>query len=193
MINSTGTFSKHSSALILDGLLGVKGPDEFPVFSEVKLNVEVLLVGIANELTVQGRLQTSAIWRDLGVVIGPTTGIIDISSYDYIRFNVTTNDGVGVMSSSGFITDKSGAGGGGGGAGDASAANQAIGNATLSSINNKTPGSLLANRLYDDIQVSYPTTSTEVYRYYSLTTLTATVTITYTDSTKAVLLRTQRT
>lgn len=46
---------------------------------------------------------------------------------------------------------------------------------------------------FDDIQVAYPTTSTETYTYYYKGTQVAQVTVTYTDATKANLSRAQRT
>ena len=54
-------------------------------------------------------------------------------------------------------------------------------------------GSLLSNISYDNIQVTYPTSTTEVYSYYNSAVLTATVTLTYNDATKANLVNVQRT
>ena len=137
MINSQGTFSKHSSIVSLDGALGLVGP-EFSVSSEVKVSVEISGVGGTNVVLVQGRIQNSSVWTTLSTITGAVSTIVDTSSVDFIRFNNSVVDGIGSIVSSGFITDKSAAGGGGG-AGDASAANQVIGNASLASINGKMP------------------------------------------------------
>lgn len=136
MINSQGTFSKHASIVPLDGVSGVNGP-EFGVSSEVKVNVEISGVGGTNVILVQGRIQNSSTWTTLSTITGAVSAIVDTSSVDFIRFNNSVVNGTGSIVSSGFITDKSAAGGGGGGAGDASAANQVIGNASLSSIDGK--------------------------------------------------------
>jgi len=83
-------------------------------------------------------------------------------------------------------------GGGGGGGGDASAANQVIGNSYLSQINQKSAGSLLSNIRYDRIDFSEPSTVEEQMDYYLLGSLTATVLLTYTDSSKSKLLRAEK-
>ena len=77
-------------------------------------------------------------------------------------------------------------GGGGGGAGDASAANQVIGNNYLSQINNKTP------KLFTRTEMSYTSTE-DIFERYIGATLTETLTITYTDSSKTVITRIETT
>lgn len=71
-------------------------------------------------------------------------------------------------------------GGGGGGSGDASEAQQIIGNNYLLQINNKTP------KLFTKTQMSYNATQDIFERYIGIT-LTETVTISYTDSSKEVI------
>jgi hypothetical protein len=51
---------------------------------------------------------------------------------------------------------------------------------------------LLHGILYDDIQVTYPTSSTELYTYKLMTVQKAQIQVTYTDSTKVTLLRAQK-
>lgn len=51
----------------------------------------------------------------------------------------------------------------------------------------------LVSENHDDIQVAYPTTTTEVFSYYLDAVKVAEVTVTYEDATKAKLLRVQRT
>jgi hypothetical protein len=51
---------------------------------------------------------------------------------------------------------------------------------------------ILAGILFDDIQTAYPDPTTENYKYYLSTVLVATVQVTYSDSTKAVLTRVRR-
>lgn len=83
-------------------------------------------------------------------------------------------------------------GGGGGGGGDASASNQVIGNNYLNQINQKSAGSLLANIKYDRIDFSDPSSSSEQMDYYLLGSLTASILLTYTDSSKSKLLRAEK-
>jgi hypothetical protein len=51
---------------------------------------------------------------------------------------------------------------------------------------------LLEGVSYDDIQVTYPSSSTERYAYFLSSTLQATIEVTYSDSTKEVLTRVRR-
>ena len=191
MINSAGTESKYGLKLTIPNSTGVVGSsDGESVFAETKVRLEVLNVGPTFTMDVEGQVKNSPNWYPITTITGAITGTLDISTYDRIRYNVTTSDGVGVLVSSGFMLNVS-SGGGGGGGGDASAANQVAGNATLTQINNKTPGSLLANKVYDNIQMAY-TATTDVFSYYNGATLTATTTITYTDNTKAIITRVQR-
>jgi hypothetical protein len=52
--------------------------------------------------------------------------------------------------------------------------------------------SLLYNIKYDDIQASYPSPTVENYEYYLATVLQATIEVTYTKSTKEILVRARR-
>lgn len=71
-------------------------------------------------------------------------------------------------------------------------ANKFRGDATSPKVAVTLENGLLSGLSYDDIQVTYPTSSTENYNYYLLTNLIATVEVTYTDATKAILERVQR-
>ena len=53
-------------------------------------------------------------------------------------------------------------------------------------------GDLLSGVEFDDIQATYPTTTTERFDYYLSTVLKASILITYTTSSKNILLRVQR-
>jgi len=55
-------------------------------------------------------------------------------------------------------------------------------NATLDNL--LGAGNIIGDIKFDEIQVTYPTTTTEVYTYKLATATTATVTITYVDTTK---------
>lgn len=184
MLNNQGTEAKFNVTIPLDGTTGIKGdPNGFSCFVETKIRLEVNNVGLSNSLYFQGRIRNSSAWHEIATITGPSNEAYDVSTYDYVRFVILIADGVGEVIGAGFLLSSSS---GGGGAGDASAANQVTGNNLLTQINNKTPGSLLANKLYDKIQMSY-TSTTDVFSYYSGVTLTATTTVTYTDSTKSTV------
>lgn len=66
------------------------------------------------------------------------------------------------------------------------------GNTSVAVIATGDMSGLLSGKSYDDIQVTYPNSTTENYAYYLSTSLVATVEVTYTDSSKGVLLRARR-
>lgn len=103
MLNSSGTESKHCASIALTGATGVIGSEEFPIFAETKLRVQLVSVGATNALQVQGRIKTSSVWTTLKTIVGATEDIIDISTYDFVRYSVSVADGTGMMYSSGFF------------------------------------------------------------------------------------------
>lgn len=187
-INNKAAESKYNIKLSIDGSGGVLENDNselMPCHAETQLRIEVTGVGATNEIQVYGRIRSSDLWHYIATITGAVTGLADISTYDHVRYFQTVVDGTGALVASGFITNKSS--GGGGGSGDASEAQQIVGNNYLNQINQKVPGSLLANKTYDNISFSYTSTE-DIIEYYNGVTLTATVTITYTDNTKANIL-----
>ena len=189
MLNNTATEAKYNVTIPIDGTTGIKGDfDGLPCFAETTLKFEVFGVGPTNVIEIHWKLRNSPNWRVLTSITGAVVGTVDISTVDFIRYAVTTADGVGDLYASGYMLSSVSASITGG---DASAANQVTGNNYLASINNKTFGSLLPNGPFDDIQVAYPTSSTETYAYYYLGSLLKTVEITYSDATKRYLTRTR--
>ena len=190
MINNKGAEAKYNISMVLDGTTGQKnGLNGQSCHVETVLRFEVTGVGVTNTIDVEVRLRNSPNWYVIATIPGAVSGTLDISTYDFIRFNVTTADGAGTMYASGYVLNNPGSGGGGG---SATAANQVTGNNSLASIDLKTPGSLLSNIKYDDIQATYPTPTTELYKYYLATVLQATVELTYATSTKNDLVRARR-
>lgn len=189
MLNNRGTEAKYNVSIVLDGATGIKGGDAgLSCFAETKLRFEVINVGGTSAIDVEGRLRNSPNWYIIATIPGAITGTLDISTYDYIRYRVTTASGNGLLVASGYIFNQ----GAGGVGGDATAANQVIGNSTLSSINTKTAGNLLGGVQFDDFQTTFPSPTIEVYSYYLSGVLQATVEITYTNTTKNVTLRARR-
>jgi endo-alpha-1,4-polygalactosaminidase (GH114 family) len=54
-------------------------------------------------------------------------------------------------------------------------------------------GGLLEGVLYDDVQIAYPTTTTETYTFYKAAVQQAVLTLTYATAAKKQLTRAQRT
>ena len=183
LLNNTGTEAKYNVTVPLDGSLGpIGGEKGQSCFAETKLRFEVIGVGSNNRIEVQGKLRNSANWYDIATIPGAVTGTLDISTYDFIRYISLVVDGTGVLIGSGYIFSSDGA----------TAANQAIGNATLASIDVKQVGNLLAGVSFDDFQAAFPDSVTEVYSYYLAGILQATVEVTYTSSTKVTTQRARR-
>jgi hypothetical protein len=104
MLNNQASESKHASLVVIDGTIGVKGNAEFKVHIENRLRVEISGVGVGNVIAIEARITNSSLWTSLASFTGLTGGLVDISTYDFIRFNVTTASGTGTCISSGFIS-----------------------------------------------------------------------------------------
>jgi hypothetical protein len=103
MINNQGSESKHNATIALDGATGVKS-SEFPVFVESRVRFQCEGVGGTNVVACEGRIKGATLWTSLATCTGLASAVADVSTYDYIRFNVTTSDGSGgYCISSGFI------------------------------------------------------------------------------------------
>lgn len=63
---------------------------------------------------------------------------------------------------------------------------------TKVAVTNEGDTGLLEGIQYDDIQATYPNSTTENYAYYLDAVLVATIEVTYTNPTKSVLLRARR-
>jgi len=97
MMNAAGSSQKFNARFDVPNATGVVGEtDGYPVHIESKLRVET--TGTIT-LQVQGRIEGSTVWTTLTV----TSGVVDISTYDYIRFNIPAASTVGTLIASGFI------------------------------------------------------------------------------------------
>ena len=95
---------KFHKKITLDAGTGVKGETKgYEVYGETNIRVTPIGVGGTNIVDVEGRLETESTWTSIGTVTGTTSDTIDISTYDYIRFNQTTSDGTGEVIVSGFF------------------------------------------------------------------------------------------
>lgn len=190
MINSHGSESKYSTKLLLDGSTGIAGDQNgLSVFAETHVRYEVVGVGPLNKIDVECRIANSPNWYPIYTIVGATTGTVDISTYDHIRYNVTDADLWGGIYASGFITNLSSGSSSGG---DASAANQVITNNYLASIDSKAVGNILNGIQFDEFQTTFPDSVTEIYHYYLASVLVAKVEVTYQDATKIVTTRARR-
>jgi len=114
MLNSAGTEQKYNITVILDGTTGVKGAaDGEPCFAETQLRVEPIGVGGPNSLLVQARIRNSSTWTTIATIAGTTSTVVDISTYDFVRYNVATASGTGEVIAAGFFFKQASGGGSG--------------------------------------------------------------------------------
>lgn len=106
MLNTSGTTAKHNTKVPLSNTItGIKGNLRFPVHIETKLRSIISGVGVTNVVLIQGTIEGSDDWTTITTVTGLSTGVVsDISTYDYIRYNVTVADGDGELISSAFLS-----------------------------------------------------------------------------------------
>ena len=93
---------------------GVVGDAEYQVHGENALRV-VCTFTTSGTLTIQGRIENSATWDNLGTLAAAgDTDEFDIGSYDFVRFNFTVAAGsTGEIAASGFFKGSSASAGGG--------------------------------------------------------------------------------
>lgn len=104
MINSSGTESKYGLLINLDGTTGIKDlPEGRSCFAETQMRVEIVGVGLTNVTFIQGRIHNSTSWDEIATITGQFNGVMDISTYDYIRYIILVADGIGEIISSGFF------------------------------------------------------------------------------------------
>jgi hypothetical protein len=114
MLNNKGTECKYAAIVPLDGTTGIKGSvDGQSCFAETQIRAEVAGVGVTNTVQIQGRLRGSTTWTTLKTITGATSDTVDISTHDFVRYNVGVADGTGTVVASGFFF-KLNAGGAGG-------------------------------------------------------------------------------
>jgi hypothetical protein len=92
---------------------GVVGDAEYDVKGENTVRA-VSTFATSGTLTVQGRIEGSSTWDNLGTLAsGGDSDTFDVSSYDFIRFNFTVAAGsTGEIAASGFFNGSSAGGGG---------------------------------------------------------------------------------
>lgn len=103
MLNNQGSEAKHAGIVVLDNTLGVKGP-EFAVYIENRVRFQCEGVGVASVVACEGRIRGASTWVSLATATSTASAVADVSTYDFIRFNVTTIGGSGTCISSGFIS-----------------------------------------------------------------------------------------
>jgi hypothetical protein len=104
LINSAGTESKYGLKIDIPNSTGIIGSiNGESIFAETKIRLEVINVGPTFVMDVEGQVKNSPNWYVITTVTGAITGTLDISTYDRVRYNVITADGIGTLLSSGFI------------------------------------------------------------------------------------------
>lgn len=92
---------------------GVIGDDQYEVKGESNLRA-VSTFASSGTLTIQGRIEGSSTWDNLGTLTsGGDSDTFDVSTYDFVRFNFTVAAGSsGEIAASGFFSGGSGSGAG---------------------------------------------------------------------------------
>lgn len=97
-MNAAGSSQKFNVSLPVPNATGVVGEvDGYAVHIESKLRIET--TGTIT-VVVQGRIMNSTVWTNLTT----TSGVVDISTYDFVRFNVTAASSTGTIITSGFLS-----------------------------------------------------------------------------------------
>jgi hypothetical protein len=105
---------KYNVSFTANGLTGHQGDvNGVSCFAETQIRVELAGFGVTSAIEVQVRLRSSSLWTTLGVLLANSGTTLDVSTYDYIRYVVTTVDGIGTVIASGFFIKPSSGGGGG--------------------------------------------------------------------------------
>lgn len=91
---------------------GVVGEDEYEVLGEINLSIATTFT-TSGTLTLQGRIKHSTSWQTIGTLtFDGDFDTLDISAYDYVRFNFTVAAGsTGEIAASGFYKAASSGGG----------------------------------------------------------------------------------
>jgi len=110
LLNNRGVEAKYNVTFTLNGSTGiVDGYDGTSCAVETILRFEVVDVGPGNIIDVQARIRSSKNWYSIATITGAVTGTLDVSTYDFIRYVVTTASGTGYISASGYILNNPGA------------------------------------------------------------------------------------
>ena len=111
MTNKRFNQTKFHRIIELTAGTGIKGEAlGYQTYGETSLRVSPVSVGGTNVLDVEGRLEGQTTWTVLGSITGVVSDSVDISTYDYIRFNTTTADSTGEVIVSGFFNQASSGG-----------------------------------------------------------------------------------
>jgi len=106
--------SKFQTTQTISGT-GVIGIEPYMVLSENQIRVVVEGVAGGNSVAVQGKIRNSSTWETISSIAGASTGtVIDVSTFDHVRFNCTAfaASGTPTLRASGFFSKASSGGGG---------------------------------------------------------------------------------
>jgi hypothetical protein len=103
-LDNKATEAKYNISIPVTNNIGIMGNvNGQSCFVETKLRVEILGVGPTCEINVEGRTNSSKNWYVIATYTGPAVAVVDISTYDYIRYTVTVADGTGIINGSGYV------------------------------------------------------------------------------------------
>lgn len=103
---------KFRANITASGSTGIQGGTEYPVHGEAQVRVQTSGFGATNVVEIQVKIFDGD-WYTLDSVTGNAdSGALDVSAWDFVRFNVTTANGIGTIVASGFFSKAQSAGGG---------------------------------------------------------------------------------
>lgn len=139
------------------------------------LKVSAEELGSGTSVEVFARIATQSNFTNIATVVGSTVKAIDISTWDHIKLNISSFDGLnGNLAVSAFFSPDSISDSNSDGMPDSSG----------------TTGTIISDLEFDAVDTTFPSPLVEEYRYYSggtSGTLLATVTITYQDTEKCII------
>ena len=139
------------------------------------LKVSTEELGAGTSVEVFARMATQPAFTSLGTISGGSVKSFDISTWDHVKTSVTAYDGTpGFLAISAFFSPDS------------------INDSNSDGIPDPSggTGTIISDLDFDAVDTSYPSSTVEVYRYYTgglSGTLLATVTITYQDADKCII------
>jgi hypothetical protein len=102
MGGTIGHDTKFHRRYTIDASGVLSDPENGKVFEEEVIRVIISGVGLTNVINLEVKLLDQTSWTVLEVLTGEVNKVIDISTWDQVRFNVTVLDGTGRLEVSGF-------------------------------------------------------------------------------------------
>jgi len=86
---NSGLLSKHQAKLEYTGEGTIGNESGYEVLTEVALRLRSNGVKNEHRVAVYAKIATDHIWEQIAIISGPVSDIVNISSWDYVRFECT--------------------------------------------------------------------------------------------------------